>query len=287
MRLLKTMLLVLLVSVAAVKPAAGEALGPYDLLVIAPHSDDEAIGCTGVILRAVAKGERVGVVVVTAGDGFPKAAAAASNKPVEALMARDFLDLAALRQRHTLAAMPELGVAAADVLFLGYPDGGLTAIYGATDDRPYRQPYTGKTETYGIVASDYHSRLHGGPAPYRKASVVDDLTEIIRDGRPRAIYVTNEVDTHPDHAALFWFVRDAAAAARFHGPLTTFVVHGREPIEEPSLRIVLTEAELRRKRATIEIYQAGVSPVHDRLAEEYARQEERFWRVRLPTRVEP
>jgi LmbE family N-acetylglucosaminyl deacetylase len=158
-----------------------------------------------------------------------------------------------------------------------YPDGGMKTTYQATDERPYRRPFTEKTETYGIAASDHHSRRHGWPALYRKSSVVDDLAEIIRDGRPRAIYVTHEVNTHPDHGSLFWFVRDAAAAAPFEGPLTTFVLHGAEPKEEPSLRIALTAHELAKKRAPIEIYQAGVSPVHDGPAEEYAKPEERFW----------
>src|SRR5690349_7823006 len=101
---------------AAAPPAApipgGARLDPVDILVIAPHSDDEAIGCTGVMLRAIAQGERVGVVVVTAGDGGPKIAAAMAKKPVDALVPQDFVDTAALRQRHTLEAMPTLGVRA-------------------------------------------------------------------------------------------------------------------------------------------------------------------------------
>jgi LmbE family N-acetylglucosaminyl deacetylase len=265
---------------AAAEPI--ESVGPFDLLVIAPHSDDEAIGCTGVILRAVAKKQRVGIVVVTAGDGFPKAAAAAVKKDVSALIPQDFVDLATLRQRHTLEAMPRLGVRPSDILFLGYPDGGMTAMLESTDERPYRQPHTGRSQTYGTLAADYHMRRHGRAIPYCKQAVVDDLKEIISDSRPREIYVTSRIDTHPDHAALFHFVRDAAAAARYRGRLLTFVVHGAEPKEEPSLRIVLNADEQATKRRTIEIYQAGVSPVHDRLAEEYSKPEERFWEIPLP-----
>src|SRR5215831_4337306 len=79
-------------------PCAAAERPPLDVLIVAPHSDDEAIGCTGVILRAVAEKKRVGVVVVTAGDGFPKAAAAAAKKQVEELKPDDFVALAALRQ---------------------------------------------------------------------------------------------------------------------------------------------------------------------------------------------
>jgi N-acetylglucosamine malate deacetylase 1 len=38
------------------------------ILVVAPHADDEAIGCGGLILKAVAQGAQVYILVVTVGD---------------------------------------------------------------------------------------------------------------------------------------------------------------------------------------------------------------------------
>lgn len=255
----------------------------WDIAVFAPHSDDEAIGCTGVLLRAIEQKQRVGVVVVTAGDGFPKAAAAAAKKSVGELQPADYIQLAALRQRHTVQAMTQLGVPATDILFLGYPDGGLKTIYESAGAAPYRQPLTGKSETYGVSVGDYHSQRHGSAAPYTKRAMIDDLAEILRTRRPRTIYTTHEVDTHPDHRTTFHLVRDAATAAGFAGELLTYIVHGK-PLQETPRRIVLNEAEKRRKRATIETYQVGVSPVHDDLAETYALPEELFWPVRVTAR---
>jgi LmbE family N-acetylglucosaminyl deacetylase len=275
------------IAIALLLPAScGVAAERWDLVVVAPHSDDEAIGCTGVMLRALERKKRVGVVVLTAGDGHVKAAAAAAKKEAEQLIPQDFVDLAALRQRHTLEAMTQLGLRAEDLLFLGYPDGGLAAIYTAEDDAPYRQPHTGRSETYGPVVRDYHFQAHGQSAPYVRQAVIDDLTEIFKARRPQEIYTTNEVDAHPDHRATSWFVRNAAAAAGLEGPLFTYVVHGKPPPEPPRLRLFLTAAELQRKRATIEIYQSGVSPVHDDLAEHYALPEELFWAIR-PDGVKP
>jgi LmbE family N-acetylglucosaminyl deacetylase len=248
-----------------------------DVLIIAPHSDDEAIGCTGVILRAVAQKQRVGVVIVTAGDGFPKAAAALAKKDASQLTPDDFVKLAELRQRHSLQAMERLGLNAEDVMFLGYPDGGLAKMYAAKDDTPYRQPFTGRSETYGTIVSDYHRRVHGHPAPYVCASVLADLTEIIKTQQPKEIYVTGEADSHADHRATFWFARDAAQAAGQRGPLWTFIAHGREPTQPPDRRLMLNDSELTTKRRVLEGYQTGVSPVHDQLAATYAKLEERFW----------
>jgi LmbE family N-acetylglucosaminyl deacetylase len=269
------------VSLAATTRAAqADEPSPVDILIIAPHSDDEAIGGSALMLRALAKKQRVAIVVVTAGDGFPKAAAAAARKPIAELKPADFDALAELRQRHTLQAMTSLGVATADVLFLGYPDGGLRTIFDAAADAPpYKQPHTTRTATYGIVRPDYHSTKHKQAAPYTKASVVADLAEIIRSRAPKAIFTTLDVDTHPDHRATSLFVREAVRAVGYKGPVRGYAVHGKPPSDEPDLTIKLTSEELKRKRALLEIYQAGVSPVHDGLADEYTQPEERFWRI--------
>jgi LmbE family N-acetylglucosaminyl deacetylase len=248
-----------------------------DVLIVAPHSDDEAIGCTGVILRALAEKKRVGVVVLTAGDGFPNAAAALAKKQIADLTADDYIALAALRQRHTLHAMLRLGVNRDDLMFLGYPDGGLDTLYRGRSDGLYRQPFTGKTETYGPVVADYHSQIHGRPAGYDRTSVLADLTEIIKVRAPKDIYITGEADSHADHRATCWFTREAARTAGFRDTLWTYIVHGRAPDNSPGRRVSLSQSEFDIKRAIIESYQVGVSPVHDQLAATYAKPEELFW----------
>lgn len=264
---------------AAQTPDIQEA-EPLDALVITPHPDDEAIGCGGVMLRAIKEGRRVGVVLLTGGDGYPTAAAAVAKKAESQLAPADFFRLAAVRRRHSVDALTGIGVRAADLISLGYPDSGLTAIYEARDETPYRQSFTGKAETYGTVIRDYHTLTHGRPAPYTRNAVLADLVEIIQARRPQEIYVTGEADTHADHRAAFRFVRDAAKAAEYRGKLFSFVVHGTLP-EAPDHRVVLTDAERVRKRALIEQYQKHLSPVHDDLAEKYAGPEEFFRLVSL------
>jgi len=113
-----------------------------------------------------------------------------------------------------------------------------------------------------------------------KSSVVADLAEIIRSRAPKAIFTTLDIDTHADHRATSLFVREAVRAAAYKGPVRGYVVHGKPPADEPDLALTLTPEELKRKRALLEIYQAGVSPVHDGLADEYTLPEERFWLLR-------
>jgi LmbE family N-acetylglucosaminyl deacetylase len=269
----------LLTPLSAQKPAAKE-VPPLDVLVVAPHPDDEALGCGGVILQAIAKKQRVGVVLVTNGDGYPKAAAVVAKKAEDQLGPADFVRLAGIRQQHSVGALGRIGVRAEDLMALGYPDSGLEAMYEAKAETPYRQRFTGKTETYSAVIRDYHTLRHGRPAPYLKSSVLSDLAEILKTRKPKEIYVTNEADTHPDHKATFCFVRDAAKAAGYRGTLFTFVVHGKPPPGQAH-RVALSDAEQRRKRALIEEYQTKLSPIHDNLAETYTRAEEVFWPIRI------
>jgi LmbE family N-acetylglucosaminyl deacetylase len=269
----------LLLAVPASQEPAPKETAPLDVLVVAPHPDDEALGCGGVILQAIAKKQRVGVVLVTNGDGFPKAAAVVAKKSEAQLEAADFLHLAGVRQQHSVGALTRLGVRRGHLMALGYPDAGLKAMYEAKTETPYRQRFTGKAETYGVVLRDYHTLAHGRPAPYLRSAVVGDLVEILRTRKPKAIYVTNEADTHPDHRATFWLVRDAAKAAGYRGTLFTFVVHGQPP-PGPALHVALTDAQQGRKRALIEEYQAQLSPLHDDLSAKFTRAEEVFWPIR-------
>lgn len=52
-----------------VEPVVLDTIRAKRILVIAPHPDDEAIGCGGTILKAIASGSTVHVVYLT--DGFP------------------------------------------------------------------------------------------------------------------------------------------------------------------------------------------------------------------------
>jgi LmbE family N-acetylglucosaminyl deacetylase len=250
-----------------------------DILIFAPHSDDEAIGCTGVMLQALERKQRVVVVIISAGDAHVRAAAIVARKEQADLRPEDFLKLAAVRQQHSLRAMARVGIPKESLVFLGYPDGGLNILWQGKPQGSYLQPHTRKSETYGEVAPDYHSRVHGSPAPYTKASVLADIAEIVKACRPQEIYVTNDLDTHADHMASFHLVRAAARTAGYRGTLFTYVVHGRPPAEAPGRRVALSPAQLETKRSVIRLYQEGTSPVHDMLADTYALPEELFWPV--------
>ena len=87
-------------------------IGSGPLMVLAPHPDDESLGCGGVIAEARARGHDVSVVVVTDGT------ASHPNSRTH-LAAR----LRAVREEEVRAAVAELGVPATSLSFLRLRDG--------------------------------------------------------------------------------------------------------------------------------------------------------------------
>ena len=92
-------------------PLAGVLQG-RPALVVAPHPDDESLGCGGLIAEAARLGETVHIIVVT--DGAGSHAGSRTHHPGP---------LRQLRQEETLEAAAVLGVSPAQVSFLDVPDG--------------------------------------------------------------------------------------------------------------------------------------------------------------------
>jgi len=282
-------------------------LTPVDILIFAPHPDDEVIGCAGIIQRAVAAGKSVRVSFATLGDGFAHAAAILLHKEEAALGPADYLSLARVRQQETIDAARVLGVSPANIVFLGYPDGALDRVAATTDNTPVTSLTTGRSSTYGIVVPDYHTRAHGRAAPYTRAAVLADVVEVLQQSRPSAVYVTSAKDTHADHMAMHDLVKDAIAAIGYSGALSTFVVHSGPPWEwpwpqgstpqlpfqqhtsggttypvgapwPPSVRVPLTSGEVAVKLRALGTYHSQwVLPHgHDLLAS-FIKSEEIFW----------
>lgn len=276
------------------------------IVVFAPHPDDEVIGCAGVIMQALARGERVKVVDITSGDGFDAAAAGITHKTVDKVGPEDFLALSRLRQTQSRNAIEILGGKADDLIILGYPDGELGNLYESKDDKVIRQQFTRKSETYALIQKDYHTSEHGKPAAYKRSSVLGDMVELLRALQPTEIYVTDGTDGHIDHRAAFWFLRDAAKQAGYKGAFYTFLVHGlpawpfptgvtpNQPFESrkvdgevvprglpwpPPRRVPLTQEQAERKLKSIQAHDITVvgMPEHQSEMESFVKSEEVFW----------
>lgn len=100
-------------------------LGARSVLVVAPHPDDETIGCAGRILLASAAGARVTVVVATDGADSHDAGV-------------DVDRMRAIRRAELHQALGSLGVDETDILQFDLPDGHLAEHVEVLADRLQR-----------------------------------------------------------------------------------------------------------------------------------------------------
>ena len=119
---------------------------PRDVVVIAPHSDDETIAAFSLMQRWQRGGTVVRVVVVT--DG------AASHRnsgkwPKPRLIAE--------RRLETLRAMRSIGIPQQRVRLLGFPDGGLDSLSATERRRLVRALRHGREPDLVVIPSAYDS----------------------------------------------------------------------------------------------------------------------------------
>ena len=119
-------------------PYESERLTGEKLLVLAPHPDDEVIGCGGLLALHADEGRSVRVIVATNG------AAGRSDD-------QNGGDLVAVRERESRAGLSLLGVA--DVRFLALPDRGLSDHFDELVDLLERE------------ILDFHPDLIAVPSP--------------------------------------------------------------------------------------------------------------------------
>jgi LmbE family N-acetylglucosaminyl deacetylase len=212
------------------------ALPPHELpppgasvLVVAPHCDDETLGVGGLISEATRRGCRVTVAFVTNGDGFPMAVSREVRR--WPLRPEDYQRMACRRQEEARLALARLGVPQAQILFLGYPDGGVAQLWNRywTPDEPFRSPFT------GCSASPYPNS-YGRGSVYCGRDLMQDLETLLARVRPQWLYIPHPGDDHPDHWATHCFAVAALEELRSESSRPV----GIGPMLEPSRPRVYT-----------------------------------------------
>jgi LmbE family N-acetylglucosaminyl deacetylase len=180
------------------------------IMVLAPHPDDEVLGCGGVLQNAHALNLPIKVVFLTYGD---------MNEWAFLLYRKHFVLrpsairlMGMVRHDEAIKAARAFGMGPEDLFFLGYPDFGtlnLWKYYWADNDarngvggEPYRSLLA------GARAVPYTNAYHPG-SPYMADAILKDLKEIIGDFKPTKIFVSHPADHNGDHLAFYLFTRIA------------------------------------------------------------------------------
>ncbi len=199
-----------------------------ELLILAPHPDDEILGFGGLSDAFARQGKPVEAWVVTDGDAYCEACALWNTgsmfgemcdaKTLSNFGTPEIDSLAEARRLESTAAARALGLSAPK--FLGYPDTGLRMAWrhfeaGQPDHPLYRSDFSDcdSCETCG-------AGYGGGPVTELSATtLVESLKErLAATDRRTLIATTHWLDFHGDHSGLGSFVRHLVG--QLEGPRT-------------------------------------------------------------------
>lgn len=197
------------------------------VVVFSPHPDDESLAAAGLMQRVIDNGGEVRVVFVTNGDGYPEAVMREYRR--RNISVEDYIGYGRRRQAEALQALCELGIQPDDVVFLGFPDGGIDDLLSQhwSTLRPYTSPFTRLSRTRYM---DTRSRW----VSYAGKNLKDVLARLIETLSPDWVLLPDPRDDHADHCATGIFVLEALRTLNQEGDVSlgnmeffTYLVHFR------------------------------------------------------------
>lgn len=205
----QVMLFVILFLISGCKKIHQEPLFPEitlndndRILILAPHPDDEVLGCGGIIEKALEKKLPLSIVFFTYGDNNEWSFIVYRERPV--VFPRAVQKMGLVRHDEAIAAAKVFGVDSNQLIFLGYPDFRTLNIWYSHwgDSPPARSMLT------EVNRVPYSNAFRPG-AMYKGEEILKDLETIILKFKPTRIFVSHPADHNPDHQALYLFTRIA------------------------------------------------------------------------------
>lgn len=188
------------------------------IAVVVAHPDDEVIGTGGYLKDAVEAGSQVKIIICTHGDGnrFDTELAERALLPTP----REFIEEGERRAKESIAAVRVLGIRKDDVVFLGFPDRGLSRLLKKNWEAPYRSPYTRMRKTF-------YAECAFRDLTYTGANLLHALKEILGEYGPDIVLTHHPRDLHGDHRAIYQFMLLALKDVSSKPSMLSFLVHWR------------------------------------------------------------
>ena len=204
------MVAILFLNYGATKPLQAQELtsdivelSPQDrILILAPHPDDEILGCGGIIQRAKKMNLPVKIVFLTYGDNNQWSFLVYRKHLV--VMPKAVQGMGMVRHDEAIEAAKVLGLSAKQLVFLGYPDFYTFDIWSAH----WGSAAPAKDMLTEAASVPYTNAFRTG-APYKGEEILKDLKAILQEFEPTKIFLSHPADHNGDHRALYLFTRVA------------------------------------------------------------------------------
>lgn len=167
------------------EPDRSNVFAEKNIMMFAPHEDDEINLYGGIIEQYIKNGSTVRVVYSTNGDCY---------------------GIGKIRIREALNVADHYGIPRENIIFLGYSDSLLNDegihIYNCRDNELVTS-IKGYTEAYGT--DDHHSYTQN---EFTRENILSDFKSVISDYMPDTIFCC-DYDSHLDHRAIGLFCEEA------------------------------------------------------------------------------
>ncbi|MFX0064296.1 MAG: PIG-L deacetylase family protein [Candidatus Hermodarchaeota archaeon] len=170
------------------------------VLILAPHPDDEVLGCGGVILQAIKKGLPLKIVFFTYGDSNEWSFLKYRKRLI--VTPKQIRGMGLVRYKEALEAVKILGLSSNHVIFLGYPDFSTLNIWYSR----WRKQLPLLSTLTKVREVPYENAFRPG-ALYKGEEILKDLKTILSDFRPTKIFLSHRNDLNTDHQAMYLFTR--------------------------------------------------------------------------------
>lgn len=126
----------------------------------------------------------------------------------------DYISLGEKRQQEALRATGKLGLKEEDIIFLSYPDTGLSSLwresYNVNRENSKAAPYNFyKSKTTKKIFSPYKITYNHAKKGCTRENLLLDIKDILKEYKPKSIYTPHLLDGSPDHQATTRLVFDA------------------------------------------------------------------------------
>jgi LmbE family N-acetylglucosaminyl deacetylase len=170
------------------------------ILIFAPHPDDEIVATGGLIYEALKRGFEIKIVFITNGDGFGDLITAQGHsRKTKIKSTNEAITLGYERQIEAIQAAKVLGLTNDNLIFLGYPDRGVSYLWFSHWSKLYTSVFTLKS--YSPYNNSYTQKT-----AYKGENLSKDIRTIINSFKPDLIFTPLFFDMHPDHLGTSCFV---------------------------------------------------------------------------------
>lgn len=191
-----------------------------NILIIAPHQDDEILATGGLIQKCVKLGDIVTVLFATNGD---------YRGP----------QIAQKRYRESKEALTFLGVDENNIFYLGYGDTGMNYSHSFLRqllfkdfNTPLATPFS-STTYHPAGYKTVHAIRTGFESPLTQEAFLIDLEWFLKEHNPDIIIAPNVLDMHGDHSAIIPLLQKINIGDKTPICLT-YIIHGGDDRLWPS-----------------------------------------------------